>query len=369
MNHPKPHIALFGLKGFPAIGGTATVGENLVQVLGNEYRFTVYATESHASNRRPYEGVRLFIFKKFLPHKFNIFYYNLVGALHALLFGNYDLVHTHQIDIGYIVPLLRLRYKVVATHHGRTYQMDKWGRGMRVFFRITEQLMFRFANHITFVSQPEHRRVRNVPAHRSHYIPNGVNPNQAVAALPSDDHYIMFAAGRIIPLKGCHIFLEALTRMKYKGKVLIVGDYTQLEAYGQSLLSYRKHLNVEFLGMIKDKALLMAYVKKAQVFVFPSSTEAMSMMLLEVAMMRTPLICSDIPANKAIFSNDEVEYFRVDDVADLASTLDNYLKTPKRMEEKCKAAYSRLMANYRWSSIAQQYNDIYQVLLYRNRGI
>lgn len=360
MTKKLPHIAVFGLKGFPAIGGTSSVGEHLVKQLNSEYRFTVYATSSHCSVKHPYNNVRMVIFRKWLPHKLNVFYYNLMAAFHALLFCRYHLVHTHQIDTGYIVPLLRLRYKVVSTHHGRTYLMSKWGKVMKVFFRCTERMMVRFANQVTFVSEKECVAARAKYGGRYLTIPNGVDLGQPVDDIDVGEDYIMFAAGRIIPHKGCHIFLEALRKINYQGLVLIAGDHHQVGSYDQELEAYKKDLDIRFLGMVRDKAELLGYVKKARLFVFPSFYEAMSMMLLEAVLMKAPVICSDIEENKAVFNDDEVEFFRVGDVEGLASCISRFLSNSGELNNKKEAAYNKLLNNYQWRGIARKYQSVYK---------
>ncbi len=363
MKKSVPHIAIFGLKGIPARGGTASVGENLVKVLNDKYRFTIYATSSHGSEHYPYENVRQFVFKKILPHKLNVFYYNLMAAFHAVLFENYDLVHTNQIDTGYIVPILRLKYKVVSTHHGKTYEMSKWGKVMKIFFRHTEKLMMKYANKVTFVTESEQDTAH--PKYRNKYVTinNGIDPSQPVANLQLEEDYIMFAAGRIIPHKGCHIFLEALKQINYTGKVKIIGDYCQLADYEEQLLGYKKHLDIDFVGMLFEKSELLAYVEKAKLFVFPSYYEAMSMMLLEAASVRTPLICSDIIQNKLVFSDDEVEFFNVGDVNDLAKKISSFLNEPKPFIEKTDKAYLKLVTKYLWKNIGKKYDLLYQEFL------
>ena len=48
----KKKIAVIGLKGLPAFGGAATVGENIIEQLKDKYEFTVYSTSSHTSKNR-----------------------------------------------------------------------------------------------------------------------------------------------------------------------------------------------------------------------------------------------------------------------------------------------------------------------------
>lgn len=363
MDKKLPHIAVIGLKGIPAIGGTASVGENIVKALSDKFDFTIYATSSHAFDKKPFTNVRQFIFKKILPHKLNVFYYNLMSVLHALIFCKYDLIHTHQIDTGFVVPLLRLRYKVIATHHGRTYQMSKWSSAMKLFFRLTERLMIRFANKVSFVAESERMKAELKYGGQYLTINNGIDLNQAIKNVDKKHSYIMFAAGRIVPHKGCHVFLEALLSLNYQGEILIAGDYHQINSYQLELESYRDDLNIRFLGMLQDKSELLGYAKNARFFVFPSFYEAMSMMLLEVTLVKTPLICSDIVENKAVFNDDEVEYFKVGDVEDLASKINKYLDNELVSKLKAEKAYERLIDLYQWKDIALEYAKIYNLMI------
>ena len=43
----KKRIGVIGLKGLPAFGGAAAVGENLIAHLKEDYDFTVYSVSSH----------------------------------------------------------------------------------------------------------------------------------------------------------------------------------------------------------------------------------------------------------------------------------------------------------------------------------
>lgn len=355
----KIKVGVFGLKGFPARGGTAAVGENVIKELCENINFTVYSTSSHASNKNPYNNVRQFIIKKFLPHKLNVFYYNLIGAFHALLFGNYDVIHTHQIDTAYIIPILRIRYKVVATHHGRTYAMSKWGKLMKLFFKATERIMMNCANCVTFVAKSEMDVAQLKYGKDFMTIPNGISIDQDITDVEAEKPYIMFAAGRVVPHKGCHVFLDAMEKINYKGKILIAGDIGQVASYQDQLLDYKNRLDIDFLGMIKDKSVLLGYVKKADLFVFPSFYEAMSMMLLEVASVKTHLICSDIIENTAVFDDSEVIYFTAGDVEELSERLLDFISTTQVSNERVDKAYNKLISMYLWKDIARQYKAVY----------
>jgi glycosyltransferase involved in cell wall biosynthesis len=111
--------------------------------------------------------------------------------------------------------------------------------------------------------------------------------------------------------------------------------------------------------MIRDKALLNAYVAGARLFIFPSTLEAMSMMLLEVASLRTPVICSDIVQNTDVFDPDEMLFFRSEDDKDLAAKLDWALDHPEEMKKFAERAWQSLMTKYQAPVIAGQYAALF----------
>ncbi len=280
----------------------------------------------------------------------------------AVLFGNYDLVHLHHRDAAFIIPFLRMRNKVILTTHGMVLT-KKWEK-YKWFFTIQDKVFLGLANRITTVSLKDFRIVSEKlnSSIKVRYIPNGVVLSANNREKTED--YIMFAAGRIVPDKGCHTFLQALIDIKYEGKVLIVGDIDQMPAYKQSILELASRLkDVKFVGLITDKSKLFKYIMSARLFVYPSEIESMSMMLLEVASLETPIICADIPENKDIFSDDEVTYFKNKDSQSLAECITKVLIDDKLLKSTAKKALEKLELNYQWCDIALMYNEEFSKLI------
>jgi len=362
----KKRIAIIGLKGLPPFGGAANVGDNIIEQLSEEYDFTIYATASHTHHRGNYKGAHQIVFKKFPIKKLNIFYYYIASAFHAVFTRRYDAIHLHQMDGAFILLLLRLRYKVVATSHGLTYRHAKWSKWSRPYFRLNEWFQARLSNHLTVVSRslvPHYEKI--IPPARISYIPNGVTPITPAALTLSAAEYILFAAGRIIPTKGLHILLSALHKTHFKGKLVVLGDHSQLKEYSRELFDLAAGLDVEFKGLIKEKPLLNAWIADARLFVFPSTYEAMSMMLLEVASLQTPVLCSDIVENSDIFAPDEMLFFQSGSDTDLAVQLDWALAHPDEMQTFATKANQSLMDKHQWSIIARQYAGIFERITHK----
>ena len=94
-------------------------------------------------------------------------------------------------------------------------------------------------------------------------------------------------------------------------EVLIAGELHHAPDYIAELRELARGLNVKFLGYVGNTRVLLALVKKADFFIFPSETEGMSIMLLEATSTGTPAICSNIPENIAIFTNDRITSYNV----------------------------------------------------------
>lgn len=362
----KKKIAVIGLKGIPAFGGAATVGEHLINELKDEYDFTVLSIASHTSKENILvNGIHQKVFSNMGTGGLNTFYY-YVRCLIYVLWKNYDMIHLHHAESGFITPLLRLRYKVIVTFHGIYNYIDpKFSDIHNWFFRFSEKLNVKFANEIVSVSKPDVGFIKNKYGRDIHYIPNGINITEktqdSMQKIKAKD-FILFAAGRIYEIKGLHLLLEAMKQYNESTVLKVAGDINQVPDYKLQIEELSKSLNTEFIGLIKDKNELMKLIAEAKLFVFPSLTEAMSMMLLEVVSMRTPVIASDIPSNKSIFSDEEVLFFKSNDSHELMEKLQFANEHPELMKEKAEKAFEKLSVNYTWNNIAKQYDLLYQKL-------
>lgn len=364
----KKRIAVFGAKGFPAFGGAAGANENIVNILKEHYEYTIYSVSTHTHlGTGPYNGYSQIVFKGTKGKRLNTFLYYVKSLFHALFIGDYDLVQVNHIASGFIVPFLRLKYRVVGTARGIIYKNDnKWNSIDKIALDLSAHFFFKFSNVVTTVSEPHIELFRKYTSKKVIYIPNGIKiqeePKGKKECIPNES-YLLFAANRIISLKGCHVLIDALHKLNYKQKVIVIGDTTHTPKYINELRMSSAGLNIEFRGLIKDKGLLFDYIRSAELFVFPSFTEGMSNMLLEVASLETPLICSDIPENVAVFNDTEVEFFKTGDSEDLASKINLFLSNRSLFKEKAHKALIKLNVKYRWEIVAAAYKKIYDSIL------
>ena len=361
----KKKIAVIGLKGIPAFGGAATVGENLVNELKEYYDFTVLSISSHASKDDiEVNGVKQKVFKSIGKKGINTLTYYIKSLLYVL-FNKFDIIHLHHSSVGFITPILRLKYKVIVTFHGVFDDQDpKFSRIQNKFIRFSQKMNINFANEIISVSKPDQIFILEKYKREIKYIPNGINVDTNSINIKNKDNFqLSFAAGRIYQIKGLHLVLKALNEINHSIPLVVAGDIDQVQEYKNEISKLSTNLNVNYLGLLKDKKKLFEIIQNSTCFVFPSLTEAMSMMLLEAASLKTPIIASDIPANKAIFSDSEVLFFKSEDYQDLKLKIKYAIDNPEKMKQKAESAYNKLLRDYNWGSIAQEYRIIIESLL------
>jgi glycosyltransferase involved in cell wall biosynthesis len=231
-----------------------------------------------------------------------------------------------------------------------------------------EKWFAKYSNVITSVSKPLADTFLNEYGKETIYIPNGIHLSEQVDAEGAKDllkkheveeKYILFASGRIIPIKGLHDVLEAAGIINLKEQIVILGDMDQVPDYKVKLEEQMKTVNSKHLGFISSKPLLLGLISKAELFVFPSTIEAMSMMLLEAASVKVPIICSNIPENKAVFDKTEVLFFKAGDPNDLSAKLKWANSNPDKMKELSENAYQTLKEKYTWVNVVLQYEELY----------
>lgn len=360
----KPKIAVIGLKGLPAFGGAAAVGANIIERLKDDYNFTVYSVSSHTDRKTDfYDGYYQIVFRKLPLKKLNVLYYYILSVIHSIFFSNYDLIHLHHRDAAFLILLLKIKYKVILTTHSAFHVVYKWRR-FKYYLNFQTYIFTRFANIITCVSKQEQRDFKNKLKLDVLYIPNGItiiDENSLIA--PNFSNYIFFAAGRIIEEKGLHILLMALKEINFNGKIIVAGDLEQSVEYKNIIINLTKGLDVYFTGLVKEKKELFGLLKNAKLFIFPSSTEAMSMMLLEAISLKVPILCSDIIGNRDILRDDEAIFFDPNDYLDLAKKISYALSNIEEIKELSKKAFNRMSEEFSWNKIAEYYKNAFETLL------
>ena len=293
----------------------------------------------------------------------------LAGALWVWRYGC-DVVNLHGTENAFILPLLLPKCPVVVTSHGTAYRVAKWGGLAKLAMRVSEAIAARLATSTTAVSSPQAIRVAARFKRPVKYIPNGVESAEPASAAEvsaflqasgiSGTHFWLFAAARIDPIKGCHTLLEAIGGVPNAPPLLVVGDLWHAPGYERQLRDLARELDVVFVPKVESPQLLAGLLRAADLFVFPSTVEAMSIMLLEAVLSGTPVIASDIPENAAILPS-RVRVFRAGDRDDLRRQLIvAHGQNPEAATAAALEAAQSVRNRYDWDPIANSYEQVYR---------
>lgn len=360
-------IAYIGIKGLPSKGGAERVVEAVVQRLSGRHEITVYCSSRYTPPDANIPGVHLIRLPCLSGKHTHMTSVDSLAAWHAVLYGDYDLIHLHNIEASFVLPILKLRFKVVTTAHGRTTPGNKWGKIPTAIMQYMEIPYALLSDAATSVSLPDAQQLSARFRRAISHIPGGVTttPDVDVEAachmlesnrLPVQG-YILFAAGRIIPLKGAHLLLEAFRRIMGEYHLLVVGDLSHSPEYALQLKSMADS-RVAFVPFVSSAEVLLSLVRLSRLFVFPSLTEGMSSMLLEAASLGVPIVCSDIAANTAVLP-EQALCFSSGDADDLAEKLRWAVEHPQEMRSLGQRAQAWVREKFSWDVIADQYDQLY----------
>ena len=206
------------------------------------------------------------------------------------------------------------------------------------------------------------------PAQVRHFIPNGVDiqtfhpaaseEKQALRqslSLPANAPVILYS-GRLVPEKRVDLLLRLWSEIQPQtsGAILwILGSGPEEERLRQMQAE-----GVRFAGFVDD---VSASLRAADVFVLPSSTEGLSIAMLEA--MASGLACVLTRVGGAA---DVIQHGRngllvdPDSPADLRKALLSVLQNPQRRAELGQQARQTIVDGYSLASLATRWVDLYQ---------
>jgi len=368
---PKKKIVFYAVNYYPSKGGSSRVVENLIRKLKNKYDISIICYKNPRA-KKYIDGVNAIEFPEYKIKDIGVFFFFLRTAIYLYRHGNFDLIHAHKIDCSFALPLLARRFRVIATSHESPYLRDKWSFVAKIYFHIMEHIFIRSKVKLTSISRPLSEYYYRKYKRDILYIPNGVETNSEInykeANRLLDGHgiksdYIVFAGRRIMKTKGCHIMLDALSQINYKEKVVIAGDTSHAPDYVKRMKQKYKHLDICFLGYISNLDVLLGIISNAKLFVFPSITEGMSLMLLESSLTGTPIIASDIPENTGPFTHKQITFFKSESSEDLADKIRYVLNHYEEAKKKAASTVEYVKNNYSWDEIAKKYELLYEEII------
>jgi glycosyltransferase involved in cell wall biosynthesis len=224
-----------------------------------------------------------------------------------------DIVHIHQlgpISLAALNVIKRLGIKIVQTFHGYYFECPRGSllkmkgeicRNPSIYCRLYKKIyrnVMKSCDQIVAISSYVKQRLLNAAydPYTIMLLPNSISsePENKCAEKSKKMKEILFV-GRMVRVKGIHLFLEALTKIPEINRtctVNLIGEGEDRVLFQKLARSYS--LQVNFLGEVPDEVLRSHY-KNAWIVVVPSIyPEPLPMVPLEAATYCCPVVASNI---------------------------------------------------------------------------
>ena len=361
-----PDILVVGARGIPGVEGGAEKHAEYVfsRFAANGHEVTLLGTRQ-AIKCDEYLGVKLVGIPTINVANTEKLVYHFFCLVYAL-FNRPKLVHLQGLNSGIFLFLYKLfGMKVVMRYGSADYEYAKWGLIGRIGFKLCERQVS-LADHVIVVSKKYERDLSARHGLKSvSVIPNGLDDVEITNAARSywaelgleGKRYIL-SVGRLTVDKG---YVDMITAMERLGrpdvKLVIVG--------GPDGTNFHEHLkamagrNTLILGRL-DRQLLSLLYKHCSAYVSASAHEGLSNSILEAISFGSPLIVSDIPANREMSLNKSC-YFRQGDAEALAEKISAAIASPADFVVDRRGFVD-------WNEVFEQTERVYQKLLPTLRG-
>ncbi|MDO8459582.1 MAG: glycosyltransferase family 4 protein [Nanoarchaeota archaeon] len=267
----------------------------------------------------------------------------------------YTVIHIHENLTYLLIPLLKLRYKVVVTVHG--FQGFKFydNKFLWFFFGNCLKLADKIVTHgyyETEVLQKVYREVKN--------IPDGVDLDLYKKINEKVQKKISFV-GRIHEQKGISFLLDAFEKISKEFPEYTLEILAKSEGHlYESLRKKHPNKNIIWRGFILDRDTLFADMCSSTLLVYPSMWEAIPWpALLEGLASGRPVIASHLYGMEKIFNDSkDIVLVKPGDSDALAKSIAKLLKDKKLAEEIGKQG-KKTASSYDLESMAKELYEYY----------
>ncbi len=374
-SHLTMKIAFIGQKGIPTlIGGVEKHVEGLaVHMAARGHEVFAYTRPHYTDpNLKEYKGVHLISLPSLKTKNLDAISHTFFACL-DLLRRKVDIVHFHSIgpsSLIWLVRLLKPNVKIVATFHCQDYYHQKWSFFARTYLKFGEWMACRFADATLSISKLLESYAWNAYSTVVKYIPNGVpaatirETNEIAKRWNLSKGSYILAVSRLIRHKGLHYLIESFRKLDTDKKLVIVGDGSFTDEYVIELKKTAEGDDRIIFTGAQHGAVLEELFSNAYMFVQPSVSEGLSLVLLEaMSYGLTPLV-SDIPENtQAIVDGKTGITFRAKDVADLSAKLQNALVDPLTLSRIGAAAKEQVCTENNWENTTSEIEQVYGELM------
>jgi glycosyltransferase involved in cell wall biosynthesis len=234
------------------------------------------------------------------------------------------------------------------------------------FLKPLASLVLEHADAVVAVSKPIHKVLLRYGIFRSVFIPNCIDPfSVSVTDVETFSKSILFI-GTLTERKRPFLLLQGFQRILAQvpdAQLTMVGDGPLKDAILDKIEELGLQLNVRLQSHV-SKGHLDRLRAESAIFVLPSTSEGLSLALLEAMAAGQAIVASRNESHEAVLDHGKTALmFEVDDVQDLASNLTRVLKD-KHLRTTISSGARRLcIETYSNSYAADQLESLYEKII------
>lgn len=273
--------------------------------------------------------------------------------------GIYISFHIQLASLMVILAKLLYKKKAIVSPRGFEDFDFKWyKKGFQKFIYSNADIILIQSKKIkeAFCLQLEKNcspRKRKSIENRIKIFPNGITvPESSPSKISSRPREILFV-GRLEPIKGIAILLEAFRLCNQDVHLKIIGDGSQ-RSYLESIA---KGLNVSFMGMCKEDV-IKYQLRNSKALILPSLSENFPNVILEAFCEGIPVIASNVGAIPELIE-DGVNGFLIPPAAPaaLSGKIQVLLSNDEELNKMGVNSY-RKVQSYNWGHLIDQFDTI-----------
>ena len=197
---------------------------------------------------------------------------------------------------------------------------------------------------------------------------NPLSMSKSIKQLGLDKHPIILYVGRIDPIKGLPVLIEAMKYLKGDNhpKLLIIGDNTTQNLTTKKaldlIIEYELNEHITFIGPV-EQTLLPLYYNAASLCVIPSHYESFGLVALEAMACKTTVIGTKVPGLESIIEDHHNGVLvEVNSPIKLAAAIEELLSNNQLNLVLAENGYNK-STNMTWDTSALQISKVYSDLI------
>ncbi|WP_046223479.1 glycosyltransferase family 4 protein [Vibrio sp. ECSMB14106] len=271
----------------------------------------------------------------------------------------FDIVHAHLFRPNIFVAI-NSKYinKSITTLHSDIYNDLAMSHNLLVsnLFGSIWKYSLRKHDAVVFLNSNQMEKYKN-NSFTSQLIPNGFKKIEVIKkqTISSENKIVIGACCNAVKIKGLDQVIRALKEdSSNRLEFVYVGDGPELKQLQQLTVTNGVENKIKFVGRVDN---VMEYLTNFDIYISTSHSEGMPISLIEAASARIPIVSTDIPSIRSIFDDDEVVFYKLNDISDL---LDKLFSCHKDRRKYAENAYKKYEEMYMLSHMLDNYDKLYR---------